>query len=99
MFRLYLKDVGTVDDLHNQEIWHWATWYEYPLNVSLKVHADRSYRREGENTRLKREERTREDIARQEAEAKEAEQMRLEQEVVEKQQRDQQQQQQQQQRA
>ena len=27
MFRLYLKDVGTVDELHNQEIWHWATWY------------------------------------------------------------------------
>ncbi|KAJ9122735.1 hypothetical protein QFC24_004164 [Naganishia onofrii] len=27
MFRLYLKDVATVDELHNQEIWHWATWY------------------------------------------------------------------------
>jgi hypothetical protein len=33
MFRLYLKDVGTVDELHNQEIWHWATWCVHPLSL------------------------------------------------------------------
>ncbi|GHJ86448.1 hypothetical protein NliqN6_2850 [Naganishia liquefaciens] len=54
MFRLYLKDVGTVDELHNQEIWHWATW------------------REGENTRLKREQRTRDEMERQHIEAERA---------------------------
>lgn len=36
MFRLYLKDVGTVDDLHNQEIWHWATWYAHTSYAILQ---------------------------------------------------------------
>jgi hypothetical protein len=62
------------------------------ISSSANVLTD-SCRREGENTRLKREERTREDLARQEAEAIEAERARLEQEEVEKQQREQQQQQ------
>ncbi|KAJ9101731.1 hypothetical protein QFC21_003070 [Naganishia friedmannii] len=62
MFRLYLKDVATVDELHNQEIWHWATW------------------REGDSTRVKREQHTRETLDRQKFEAEEAERKRNEQE-------------------